>query len=215
MMFFLGIQDTTPTAEKLRRPKMDLLVDLAGGDGRYSHLLQQYAKKVINIDIDPFALIKSRERTSNDLGLVQAFIVDNDNSSLKLPVATGSVDACFSAAMMHLLEEEALEKLAGEVVRILKPGGRFLLELWTDINRTNLLTEKPLVFGKEPQYGLGQALVTIPDVFSGLSFDPESGKSGIGGSILFGNIINRVFRFADPPYSIKAKTLLFSGIKKA
>lgn len=81
---FFGDLDTRINLHRLwidSQTKPGIIVDLGGGDGRYKDMLQRYADRVVELDIDPSALLKIKRDNARDwekelLNLVQANLVD-------------------------------------------------------------------------------------------------------------------------------------------
>lgn len=110
-----------------------ILADLGGGDGRYKSILENFADRIIELDIDPSALLKIKRDTevNEPISLVQANLVE------PLPFKTGSVGGVFSAGILHLFSSDSFREIANEINRILEPNGGMFLEFRIDIKQNN------------------------------------------------------------------------------
>lgn len=101
-----------------------VVCDLATGNGgNLGHVLEKSrATKIVCTDIDPLVLARTRLRKQTDDEKV--FYVAGDGRYLSL--ADDSFDYVTSLAGLGNIPET--EKVAGEIYRILKPGGCFLTE---------------------------------------------------------------------------------------
>jgi ubiquinone/menaquinone biosynthesis C-methylase UbiE len=95
------------------------VLDVGCGAGENSLLLARRGARVLGVDISPGLLGVARRRLElNGLGRVARFAVASAHA---LPVADGSVEVVFGAAILHHLD---LTAAAREVARVLPPGGR-------------------------------------------------------------------------------------------
>lgn len=65
---------------------------------------------------------------------------------------------------MHLFPRDILIHIVSEINRVLKPGGKVVIDFATNIKRTSLNGE-PVVFGKEPFYNLEGAKTLLKNLF--------------------------------------------------
>jgi ubiquinone/menaquinone biosynthesis C-methylase UbiE len=123
-----------PIFKLQRRTVMDTLkkmhpawpiVDIGCGPGYLTNEIRQVAPEVIGLDIDPEMLRVARTNWKDNLGFIQADVQ-------QLPFRTGSTGCVVSSLSMHHWPDSrvALE----EIVRVLQPGGQFLL---FDLSREN------------------------------------------------------------------------------
>jgi len=108
-------------------------INVAGGDGRYCPELLENADFVTATDIDSGALKKLKrvtpEKDRSRLDIV-AF-----NMAKKFPFADGEFNGAFCAGILHLFPKKMLPEILKEFKRIVKPGGRIVIELPTNIKR--------------------------------------------------------------------------------
>jgi malonyl-CoA O-methyltransferase len=93
------------------RPK---ILDLGSGTGYCTRQLQQRQASVTGLDIAPQMLVTARSRQLVDTAYVCA-------DAEYLPVADDSIDLVFSNLMIQWCRD--LQRLFGEVARVLQPGG--------------------------------------------------------------------------------------------
>jgi malonyl-CoA O-methyltransferase len=96
------------------RPK---ILDLGSGTGYCTRQLQQRQASVTGLDIAPQMLCAARSRQLIDTAYVCA-------DAEYLPVVDNSIDLVFSNLMIQWCRD--LQRLFGEVARVLKPGGIFV-----------------------------------------------------------------------------------------
>lgn len=97
-----------------------LEIGCAGGEAA-EHMAEAGYHKLWAVDIDPQIVEKARERTD-----LCTFICAD---ACCLPFADGSVDGVFSEAAFSVITDKAAA--AGEYARVLRHGGRFLLNDFT------------------------------------------------------------------------------------
>lgn len=103
----------------------DEVLDLGCGTGRFTLSLAERASSVTGLDISPRMLAVTRGKLA-DRGL-NADLCEADMTSL--PFADGSFDAVVSMlTLMHLPREDRQQAFC-EAARVLKPGGRLLIEV--------------------------------------------------------------------------------------
>ena len=96
------------------------VVDIGSASGVSAALLAARGAKVIGIDISP-ELVRQAKELWRDYDERIDFMV-GDAETLGLPDA--SVDACFFGGVLHHIPERG--NVYSEVLRILKPGGKFI-----------------------------------------------------------------------------------------
>ncbi len=104
------------------------ILDIGCGLGAIDRLLvtEYGARSVVGIDIDPALVEATRERMARD-GLgdrVQAIAVDGG----ALPFSARSFDVVFSKDSLVQIPDKAA--IFSEVLRVLRPGGRFIASDW-------------------------------------------------------------------------------------
>jgi len=105
-----------------------IVLDIGSGVGGVDILLagEHGAAEVVGIDVEPRLIEEARERV-RAAGLEDRIRFDLVEPG-PLPYADGSFDAVFSKdAMVHIPDKAAL---FAEVMRVLKPGGRFIAADW-------------------------------------------------------------------------------------
>jgi len=100
------------------------IADLGCGSGVFTNLLQRRGFDVVGLDLSP-KLIRIARQTYPDVEFREGDIEH-------LPFADGSFDGVLLAGVLHHLP--SLSACAAEILRILKPGGRFVA---FDPNRMN------------------------------------------------------------------------------
>ena len=75
----------------------------------------------LGVDVSDAMISEGRRRAAQAGAAVEFQVAD----ALSLPVATGTVDACRSERMLQWVPD--IERAAGELVRVLRPGGRLVL----------------------------------------------------------------------------------------
>lgn len=75
----------------------------------------------LGVDVSDAMVSEARRRAAEAGAAVEFQVAD----ALSLPVATGTIDACRSERMLQWVSD--IEGAAGEIVRVLRPGGRLVL----------------------------------------------------------------------------------------
>jgi ubiquinone/menaquinone biosynthesis C-methylase UbiE len=101
-------------------------VDLCCGNGWFTVPMAKVARKVIAIDIDRAQLEAAGERLKT-AGIQNVLFVEGDAYDVA-KLAPHPVDLVFMANSFHGVPEPT--RLAREVARALKPGGRFVIVNW-------------------------------------------------------------------------------------
>lgn len=117
-------------------PEAPVCYDLMSGMGEcWPYLLRESRgrARVVGVDISPEMIRHSRQTAARlpagRVDIHQENILDND-------LAAGSADMLVSTFGLKTFSEAQLERLAGEIARLLKPGGQFsLLEISAPPNR--------------------------------------------------------------------------------
>jgi len=197
-------------------------LNLAAGDGRYNTLLLEHADSVIVNDIDISALQKLRKTTPKkylgELTLgqkVQKNIlrqhISEPNPKLhtvafnlghNFPLEDKSIDGIFCAGLLHLFPRENLKNISDEMRRILKPGGRYVLEFPADIQRI-AKDGHLIIFGDEPNYSVPEAEAFLDELY---------GK-GISVVCPIAQEVVEEFPNANPPFTFHANVLIVQAFK--
>lgn len=101
-----------------------LALDLGCGAGLEALYLARRGVRVLGVDTSGVALALARRRQGRPGGSPVTWL---KGDALALPVAAATVDLALDRGLFHLLEEPQRHRYAGEVTRILAPGGRLLL----------------------------------------------------------------------------------------
>lgn len=113
----LGSPHADNLKELLRLPARGWLLDAGGGTGRASFPLRPHVDGVVVADLSPQMLRKAKEK--DELACVQA-------RTEQLPFPDGTFARVMIVdALHHFADQEAS---IAELVRVLKPGGRILIE---------------------------------------------------------------------------------------
>lgn len=108
-------------------------LNLSAGDGRYNGLILASASRVVATDYDMRALEKLVNETPGELrGKLKTRKLDLNE---KFPFDDASFDGVFNTGTIHLFPVEMVERIFGEVDRVLKRGGRFVIDFACEIKR--------------------------------------------------------------------------------
>lgn len=120
------------------------LLDTGCGPGQTLKDLVELRPDIFPIGIDSaFGMLKiARQRTPFDYLLADG---------TQIPLAENSVDAVFAQRLYYFLPGEMQQKLLAEVLRVLRPGGRFIM-----VNPA--ANQSPFRARRELRYGLKPAL---------------------------------------------------------
>jgi demethylmenaquinone methyltransferase/2-methoxy-6-polyprenyl-1,4-benzoquinol methylase len=111
-------------AAKLNLPEGSVVLDLMSGMGEMWPALFRKARgraKVIAVELSQEMCKRSKATSIRH----PAFVVQGN--ALTLPLASNSVDAVVSAFGLKTFSDSQKQVLAGEIARVLKPGGTFSL----------------------------------------------------------------------------------------
>jgi ubiquinone/menaquinone biosynthesis C-methylase UbiE len=108
-----------------------VVLDVAAGDGRFLRQLLDVADAVVAVDVDEAELEKIKQKFPAEQKLsTQTFDITKN-----FPFENDSVDGIFCTGTLHLFGEKTLSFVLSEMVRILKPDGKLLVDFATDIVR--------------------------------------------------------------------------------
>jgi ubiquinone/menaquinone biosynthesis C-methylase UbiE len=112
----LGAPDPQRWRDLLRLPSVGWVLDAGGGTGRISAALRPLTEKVVVADLSRRMLRQARRR-----GL-EGVVADVE----RLPFADGTFERVLVVDALHhfIRQQQSL----GELVRVLRPGGRLLVE---------------------------------------------------------------------------------------
>jgi ubiquinone/menaquinone biosynthesis C-methylase UbiE len=100
------------------------LVELACGTGHITALLQQLGYTVIACDLTPEMMEYAKTRCSGGEP-TPSFI---RASAFRLPFRDSDIDALISTRFLHLFSQEQQRAVLSEFQRVLRPGGRLIID---------------------------------------------------------------------------------------
>src|SRR5579864_2697402 len=103
-------------------------LDIGTGPGHDAVFLIQRGFNVIGIDISPSAVILARDNASN-AGLFGFFQVGDIR---QIPVEDHYIDFAYDRGCFHVLDPQDRATAVGEIHRVLKPKGLYLLRVFSD-----------------------------------------------------------------------------------
>jgi len=174
-----GPEDTA-TAELLRQEDISgTWLNLAAGDGRYNAILLDKATKVIATDLDKSALSKlehnASEKTSHKLQ-TRSFDITR-----RFPFDDQSLDGIFCTGTLHIFSRPVFSRIVEEMKRVVKFGGKIILDFATDVKRTRL-DGKEYIIKEEPKYSSEEARRLLEQVFG--EFDMRMIESSVPEQLL-------------------------------
>lgn len=137
-------------------------LNLCAGDGRFNHVLLEKADEVVAVDIDEGALQKLVRVTPDHLK--NKLITKTMNVVEPFPFEDGEFVGVFSVGTMHLFPRQVFQIIFLEMRRVLKSGGRIIMDFAADIKRT--YPDGSLwIVENEPNYTQEEALSFLKEVF--------------------------------------------------
>lgn len=116
-------------------PPNSSILDIAGGYGRYAEPLTMTGHNVTIVDIDPAHLEEAKRRAaalpegSGQMRAVEADVVADDLSKL------GTFDALLCTGFIYLAPRNLVRKVFHSMTKLLRPGGRSVVEFATNRER--------------------------------------------------------------------------------
>lgn len=116
--FFYGLlaDDTVAQLRGYTELAGATVLDVGGGSGYFTDALRGAGARVVCVDCD------AGEMTARNGVMPRGSVL---GSALRLPIATGSVDVCFSSNVLEHVPEPYV--MADEMVRVTRPGGTIYL----------------------------------------------------------------------------------------
>ncbi len=175
-------------------------LSLAAGDGRYNLYLLGKADAVVASDVDESALSKLWNNTPKLYRpKLETAVLD---ITQKFPYKNNSFEGIFCAGTLHLFPKKVLEGIIEEIDRVLRKGGKIILDFATDITRIRL-DGKPYFIKGEPKYTLDEAKKELRELLR--DYKIKTYESSVPEEVL---------PEANPPYKFKSKFILLVAEKK-
>lgn len=144
------------------------VLNIAAGDGRFNDRLLELSQKVTAIDIDNSELKYLKKNCPESLACkLHTKVVD---ITQKFPFRDATFDGAFCTGTLHLFGKETIAKILHEIKRVLKPGGRMVLDFATDIKRLDR-NQKQVVFAGEGNYTTDEAMLLFQEQLQDFSWN--------------------------------------------
>lgn len=154
----------TNTLIKEIQPKENLCIaEIGFGTGatlaRLASLMQEI--KISGVEISP-DMYKSTIARLKFCGLSDRIELRLIDDLLILPFSSGNMDVVYAESVLSILENDHLPKMISEIFRILKPGGRMILNetIWMDMIPIEKI--KKINQSSREAYGIIQANESFP-----------------------------------------------------
>ena len=108
-------------------------LNLAAGDGRFNRELLEHCTEIVAADIDVKALEKLVRRTPFNLS--ERTRVEVFDLTKQFPHPTSTFAGCFCTAAIHTFPAEKVRSAVSEIIRVVRPSGRIILDFRTDLKR--------------------------------------------------------------------------------
>ncbi|EKD44636.1 MAG: hypothetical protein ACD_71C00062G0002 [uncultured bacterium (gcode 4)] len=175
-------------------------LNLCAGDGRFNNLILKKADGAVAVDIDENALQKlvritpdilRKKLTTKTVNVVKLFPFEDD-----------LFDGIFCVGTLHLFSESVFKSILLEMERVLKSGGRIIIDFATDIKRTypngNLW-----IIENEQNYSMEEALPFLKEIFKEYKVN-----------IIADKVVPHKTRLKDREYVFTSNFVLIDAIKK-
>jgi SAM-dependent methyltransferase len=113
----------------VRHASGDRALDLGCGEGRHSILLARMGWRVWAVDYEPMALARARRKVA--AAGCRARVRFREADALALPFRPGSFDLVVDSGCFHHIVQADWPRYRSEVRRVLRPGGTFVLTVFT------------------------------------------------------------------------------------
>lgn len=144
-----------------------LVLDVGCGMGRFADIATRWGARVVGIDLSLACEVAARNLDDRDATFLQADV-------FKLPFAPESFDIIYSIGVLHHTPD--CERAFKALPRLLKPGGRIAIWLYSGYNKWYRMSDvyrkvtrrlpprllHKLCYGVVPLYGVHQVLRRIP-----------------------------------------------------
>ncbi|MDS0258389.1 class I SAM-dependent methyltransferase [Haloarcula sp. S1CR25-12] len=151
-------------------------LDLGCGNGRHAALLTDVADRVVGLDASRALLAEARRRLGDSTTLVLG-------DASRLPLAADSVDlAVFVATLHHLPSAADRQASLAELARVLAPGGRALVSVWsTAHDRFDAPADAETGFDTTVDWTLpgGERVPRFYHIYAPAEFERELADSGL------------------------------------
>lgn len=188
-----GIEEKE-TLDAIKKMNMQgTILNLAAGDGRFNNYLLEYADKVIAVDKSASELEILKDNCPQHLNnKLETQVVDVTE---KIPFADSTFDGIFCTGTLHLFKKEITANIIDEIKRLLKNGGKIILDFATDIKRLDK-DNNPIIFKEEGSYTTEEAITFFKEqlidfdidiqvyTFREENLDDDTGYKFITGSFL-------------------------------
>jgi ubiquinone/menaquinone biosynthesis C-methylase UbiE len=143
------------TLELLNKEKISgRWLNLAAGDGRYNIQLLKKADTVTASDVDEGALSKLYNNTPDKYR--EKLQTVSFDLAQKFPFDGHYFDGVFCTGTLHLFPQSKLENIVKEIDRVLRPGGKLIIDFATEVKRI-LPDGSNYIREGEPQYSMSEA----------------------------------------------------------
>jgi SAM-dependent methyltransferase len=151
-----------------RAPTLGSWINLGAGDGRYSERILCSCTQMTAFDIDARALAKLERDL--DPALRPKLVLYQGDLTKPISFPDNSFDGALCAATIHIFAQGTIEKIIAEMFRIVRPGGRVILDFLFDIRREQSDGSLYLYPG-EISYSSGDARRIIENCFAEKKID--------------------------------------------
>ena len=117
-----------PPVERLLAVQPDeLVLDVGAGNGAFSRWLAARGARVVAFDFSTVFIELAKQHTVEHADRIEYLIVDATDERQLLDLGAGRFDA--ATANMVLMDMASIDTLASALVKLLKPGGRFVFSI--------------------------------------------------------------------------------------
>jgi SAM-dependent methyltransferase len=143
-------------------------LNLAAGDGRFNTKLLNYCDEVVAADIDEKALAKLVRCTPANLS--ERLKTDKFDLTRTFPYPQSFFAGCFCTAAIHTFHPAQVKFAISEIIRVVVPGGRIILDFRTDLKR--LLSDGSLyLYEGECAYSANEGRTLLEKCFHEQNYD--------------------------------------------